>query len=129
MGFFNRRFKPEPLQEVAEFVPPVFNIQAVVPEEVAVATPNLRPCWVKGRRALFHRWVNNAHPVLPRGAERTDSNRHFQFRRTEALVEYEDGTVERVWPTVVQFADGGAFKDHTWLPMEEIDEEEQDGTE
>ena len=74
----------------------------------------LRPCIVGGRRAIFHRWVNSAHPVPPRGMEINESTRYFQFRRTEALVEYEDGTVDRVYHTEVKFVDGGAFSLFDW---------------
>lgn len=86
--------------------------------EIVTPEDQLRPCWVNGRKALFHRWVNNAHPVLPRGAELNENNRYFQFRRTEALVEYEDGTVGRIYPDAVQFADGGGgrFQDWAWTP-------------
>ncbi len=79
-----------------------------------VATPELRPCVVYGRKAIFHRWINSAHPVPPRGAEINESARYFQFRRTEALVEYEDGTVDRVFPTEIRFLDGGAFDQFDW---------------
>lgn len=74
----------------------------------------LRPCLVGGRRAIFHRWINTAHPVPPRGSEITESTRYFQYRRTEAIVEYEDGTVDRVYPTEIKFVDGGAFSLFDW---------------
>ena len=83
-----------------------------------------RPCYVRGRRAIFHRWVNSAHPVLPRGEEPSENSRYYQFRRTEALVEYEDGTVARVFASNVQFADGGGFERYEWRPLSEIQQEE-----
>ena len=77
----------------------------------------LRPCWVKGRKAIFHRWCNTANPALPRGMEPTDEKaRYFQYRSVQAIVEFMDGTVERVWPQEIEFADGGLFDEMTWLP-------------
>lgn len=79
-----------------------------------------RPCWVYGRRkALFHRWANNAHAQLPRGQEPGENARYYQYRATQAIVEYEDGTVDRVWPQDIQFADGGKFLEYEWLPREQ----------
>ena len=84
-----------------------------------------RPCWVYGRRkALFHRWANNAHAQLPRGQEPGENSRYYQYRATQAIVEYEDGTVDRVWPQDIQFADGGKFLEYEWLPREQ---EERNG--
>lgn len=78
-----------------------------------------RPCYVNGRRALFHRWVNTANPSLPRGVEATDEKaRYFQHRSTHALVEYEDGFMARVWPQDIRFVDGGRFDEFEWLPDE-----------
>lgn len=81
-----------------------------------------RPCWVRGKKAMFHCWVNAAHPVPPRNVpvEKIDEKtRYFQFRSTTALVEFEDGTCARVYPNEVQFADGGGFADRVWFPMAE----------
>lgn len=85
---------------------------------VDLRTVELRPCIVGGRRAIFHRWVNSAHPVPPRGMEINEKTRYFQFRRTEALVEFEDGTVDRVYPTEIKFVDGGAFALFDWSGAE-----------
>lgn len=81
-----------------------------------------RPCYVNGRRALFHRWENTANPVLPRGVNANDEKaRFFQYRSTRALVEYEDGTMGRVWPLEIRFADGDRFKECEWLPEEALE--------
>ena len=77
-----------------------------------------RPCLVRGRRAIFHRWVNSAHPLLPRDMEPGKNARYYQFRRTEALIEYEDGTVARVFPSDIQFIDGGDFDKWDWDALE-----------
>jgi hypothetical protein len=89
-----------------------------------------RPCWVRGKKALFHGWAKTAHPVPPRNipAEQINAEtRFFQLRRTDALVEFEDGTTTRVYASEVQFADGGGFDKFDWLPMNE--EGQDDGTE
>lgn len=89
-----------------------------------------RPCWVRGRKALFHCWANTAHPVAPRNipAELIDEKtRFFQFRRTDGLVEFEDGTVARVYASEIQFADSGGFEKFEWAPMTE--EGQEDGAE
>lgn len=81
-----------------------------------------RPCYVNGCKALFHRWVNTANPVLPRGVEADNEKaRFFQHRSTHGLVEYEDGTMVRVWPQDIRFADGGYFKECEWLPIEQLE--------
>lgn len=78
-----------------------------------------RPCWVEGRRAIFHRWTDSARPVKPRGMEEDESAERYQLHSVHALVEYEDGTMSRVWPTAVQFADSEQlFADYDWDAME-----------
>lgn len=90
-----------------------------------------RPCYVNGRKAIFHRWVNTANPALPRGVSANDSKaRFFQHRSTTALVEYADGTLDRVWPQDIRFADGGRFKTTEWLTagqLEELECKEKNG--
>lgn len=83
-----------------------------------------RPCWVRGRKALFHCWANVAHPVPPRGVELNEKTRFFQFRRTDAIVEFEDGTVARCYPNEIQFADDGGFDKFDWRPMAEGGQED-----
>jgi hypothetical protein len=86
-----------------------------------------RPCYVNDRRAVFHRWINSAHPVLPRGIDANNEKvRFFQFRSTHGLVEYEDGTLARVWPQEIRFADGGFFEDYSWIPVEQLEEHNEE---
>lgn len=81
-----------------------------------------RPCYANGKRALFHRWVNTANPVLPRGVEaENEKARFFQHRSTSALVEYADGTMDRVWPQDIRFADGGRFNKSEWRIADQLD--------
>lgn len=79
-----------------------------------------RPCWVNGRRAIFHRWTDSARPVKPRGVEDEETTERYQLHTVHALVEYEDGTMSRVWPRTVQFADSERlFSEYDWEGMEE----------
>ena len=65
----------------------------------------LRPCWVRDRKAVFHRWVETARPVKPKDMEDDENAEYYQLRNCHGLVEFEDGTVARVWPQDIQFAD------------------------
>lgn len=93
--------------------------QTYVPKVVLTQENEYRPCYVNGRRALFHRWANSARPQLPKGQEPGENARYFQFRSTHGLVEFEDGTVDLVWPRDIQFADGGHFRDYAWNPQKQ----------
>jgi hypothetical protein len=108
-----------PLPNIDHLLPPqpVVNI-APTPSLIISQEIEYRPCYVNGRRALFHRWVNTANPVLPKGVSPDDERaKFFQHRSTTGLVEYADGTVERVWPQEIRFADSaGRFREYAWDP-------------
>ena len=111
--FGNKRKNEPKLEEIVrQFVPPRFAPQVIAQES------EYRPCYVNGRRGLFHRWANIARPQLPKGQEPGENARYFQYRNTHAIVEFEDGTVELVWPRDIKFADGGHFKDYAWRPAD-----------
>jgi len=92
-----------------------------------------RPCYVKPTnskikgevrilktedltRAMWHKWVDVAQAIpqsmLPGG------HPAGIIRDTLALVEYEDGTMAKVHPERVIFADYGDFADTAFLPPE-----------
>lgn len=129
MAWFNpnRTNKPDPIRSSDFMATPQDN----APRFILGEDPDQRrPCWVRGRKALFHCWANTAHPVAPRNipAELIDEKtRFFQFRRTDGLVEFEDGTVARVYASDIQFADGGGFEKFAWAPM--IEGGQEDGAE
>lgn len=78
-----------------------------------------RPCWVDGRRAIFHRWTDSARSAKARGMEEDENAQRFQLHNVHALVEFEDGTMERVWPNTVRFADSDElFAGYCWEAME-----------
>jgi len=92
----------------------------MLPTQYIVRENEYRPCYVRGKKALFHRWANDAKPQLPDGETPGENARYYQFRSTKAIVEFEDGGIGLVWPNQVVFADGGHFKDYDWRPMEEV---------
>lgn len=80
-----------------------------------------RPCMVNGRRAMFHRWADSARPVTPRDLEEEEMyGPRYQLYSVHGIVEFEDGTVQRVWPSDIRFIDGGDFADYVW-PEEEYE--------
>ena len=58
--------------------------------EIVIRTSEYRPCFVGEHKALFHRWEDYGD----------------KFKRTIAIVEFEDGTVDTVNPRLVRFVDG-----------------------
>ena len=73
-------------------------------DKITITTCEGRPCWVKGRRAIFHRWTDSARPVKPANNDQ-ETDERMQKWSVHGLVEYEDGTVEREWPSAIRFAD------------------------
>lgn len=83
----------------------------------------LRPCEVDGQACLFHRWVDEDKALLKincftREEEQVYLRRKFEqtltvpggcstetIRYTFALVEYPDGSVDKVKPEMIQFTD------------------------
>lgn len=63
----------------------------------------LRPCLVDGKRALWHEWTTRWEIVPP--SIMTGGHGGGQVSASFALVEYEDGTVEEVYPSRVRFLD------------------------
>lgn len=81
---------------------------------INVAAPEYRPCYAQGRPALFHRWCDNARPVRRKYAQEDDTQ-HYQLHNVQALVEFADGTVARVWPQDIQFIDTRPeFDEYAW---------------
>ena len=63
----------------------------------------MRLCLVKGRKALFHCWEQVSEVVAP--SELRNGPQGGTLRYTVAIVEYEDGSVESVYPNDVIFQD------------------------
>lgn len=103
--FRNKRFNIPSPAEVLNTPSPRSTIQE----------PKLRPCYVQSRKALFHLWVHSARPVKPRGMEEDETAERYQLSATHGLVEFEDGTLARVWPQDIQFVDiRPEFEETAW---------------
>lgn len=77
----------------------------------------LRPCMVANRkggeekRALFHCWWNWSNVIGPSLLQGGHSG--GQVSETYGIVEFEDGSVENVYPTLVRFLDN-PFDEYEW---------------
>lgn len=86
---------------------------------ITMTTCEGRPCWVDGRRAIFHRWTDSARPVKPAHNDQ-DTDERMQKWSVHGLVEYEDGTMERHWPNTIRFADSAEkFAQYDWDTLED----------
>lgn len=113
--FGNHKKQQMPLDELLSKIKlPVPVVNVYQPPIQIVRENEYRPCWVDGKKALFHRWANDARPTLPGGQKPSENARFYQFRSSKAIVEFEDGTVARVWPNEVKFADNDFFKQFEW---------------
>lgn len=66
-----------------------------------------RPCYVEGKKAIFHYWTQDKETF-------GDYYREGSF----GIVEFEDGHVELVIPNKIVFADGGEFSNIAFKPLE-----------
>ena len=55
---------------------------------------DVRPCYAKGKKALFHKWVEHKYPVSK-----------GQAAYTTGLIEYEDGSCDEIAPKQIKFCD------------------------
>ena len=71
-----------------------------------------RPCYVDGKKALFHKWSDRAEAI----AESPMIGGHPAgiIKWTVGIVEFEDGTVKEKAPSEIRFADGGDFSRIAW---------------
>ena len=63
----------------------------------------LRLCIVAGKKAFFHRWGDVAEPIPPSAL--SGGHPGGQFWKVFGIVEYEDGSVEMVYPSKICFTD------------------------
>jgi len=78
-----------------------------------MSNPQYRPCFVKGKKALFHRWEEIAQI---RDAVMT-GQMSGQIKQTFGIVEYEDGTIYQCYPNEVRFCDR-LIKDYCFAEQE-----------
>lgn len=75
--------------------------------KITIFNSEYRPCIVKGRKALFHRWEEKAELHIGGRAVRTidvDVPSGY-LKSTLAIIEYEDGNVTECYPYEVRFCD------------------------
>ena len=79
--------------------------------------PERRPCYVDGKKAMFHQWINRAQIAPP--SPMIGGHNGGQLWDVFGLVEMEDGQMREVYPTEVIFADGGDFDTVAFRPLKE----------
>lgn len=70
---------------------------------ITISNSEYRPCYVDGKKALFHKWNEIAEVQAPGFA--IGSSPGGQLKATFGLIEFEDGTVREVYPNKIKFAD------------------------
>jgi hypothetical protein len=70
---------------------------------IMIRTTEYRPCYVGGKKALFHKWEDVSEIVEP--SIMKGGHGGGVVKGTLAIVELEDGTIKRVTPHIIQFAD------------------------
>lgn len=86
---------------------------------VHVNAYELRPCYVKGRKAMFHGW-HHAYYVVPPSPV-LGGYPGGQMSNLYAIVEYENGCCDLAEYDYVRFIDNGAFKEIAWPEEEQHD--------
>lgn len=78
-----------------------------------------RPCMVGGRKAIFHKWSHWSEIVEPSLA--VGGHPGGVVSGDLATVEFEDGTVTKVYPEKIRFLDSAVlFDEYDWTyPSEE----------
>lgn len=62
-----------------------------------------RPCLANGKKAFFHKWIDVSSVVPP--SPMVGGAPGGTVKQTYALVEYEDGTINRCYPEEIKFLD------------------------
>lgn len=75
-----------------------------------------RPCYVNGKRAMFHFWYQDSRVVPP--SVLTGGHKGGVVAGALGIVEFEDGTVDCTEPWKIKFADGGRFEEYAFIPEE-----------
>ena len=75
-----------------------------------------RPCWFIAhkhrRKAVFHRWIEEREAVAASPLE--GGTPAGIVATTFAIIELENGSVWKVYPESIHFADHGEFQEFTW---------------
>ena len=63
----------------------------------------LRPCLIKDKKAVFHRWTEFSEVIAPSMLK--GGTPGGEIKITLAIIEYEDGSVHRCYPEEIKFLD------------------------
>lgn len=77
-----------------------------------IKTAEMRPCFVGDKKALFHRWSEQAEIVPPSILK--GGHGGGVVRGTLAVVEYEDGTVGLANLEKIRFFPADNFREYDW---------------
>lgn len=88
---------------------------ASIGSEIKIIGSEYRPCMIKGRKALFHRWEDKAQVYNPMSIGQIPG----QLKQTVGIVEYEDGTVHECYPGEIRFCDN-KLQEYCFVP-EDVD--------
>lgn len=64
----------------------------------------LRPCIVKGKKALFHKWSDRSSILDP--SPKIGGHSGGVLKYTAGIIEYENGAVTECHPSEIKFKDG-----------------------
>lgn len=70
---------------------------------ITMTSSEYRPCYVEGKKALFHKWEDRSEIVSP--SIMKGGHAGGVIRGTIAIVEFENGVVGEVYPHKIKFAD------------------------
>ena len=106
---------------------------------ISIGKMERRPCWVNGRKGMFHKWIEKEIGViLPDGCGIVPGERLLlvkemyendgvipssfkldKVKNTYALIEFEDGHIEEIPPTTITFLDHSEFEGYDWRDYNE----------
>lgn len=84
---------------------------------ITMTKSEYRPCYVRGKKALFHKWEDKSEIVSPSILK--GGHAGGVIRATFAIVEFENGVVGEVYPHEIKFADN-LIKEYAFNEENEI---------
>ena len=75
------------------------------------------------KKAIFHCWSQESQIVSPSILK--GGHNGGTVSGVLAIVEYENGQVDKVQPERIRFADGGDFEQYCFIPVEELDKDKE----
>lgn len=80
--------------------------------------PKRRSCYVGEKRAMFNCWSQENQIVEPSIC--VGGHGGGVIAGVLGIVEFEDGSVAKVYPEKIQFADGGGFGEYVFFTKEQL---------